>query len=148
MEPTLISAEPVEAAGWLAASGIYAAVLVVFVVVGIIGLYRIFEKAHEPGWTAIIPIYNQYVILKITKRPWWWLVLLLLPVIGSITWLVMMYNLAKAFDKGTLFAIGLMLLPMIGFIILGFGSATYQGPPAAMQLDQSPGSGPYSPGPG
>lgn len=148
MEPTLISADPVDAGGLLAASGIYSGIFIIFLVLGIIGLYRVFEKAREPGWTAIIPIYNQYVIIKITGRPWWWLILLFIPVVGTITWLVMMYNLSKTFGRGFLFALGLIVFPMIWFIILGFGSSTYQGPPPPMQTSQSASPGPFSPGPG
>jgi hypothetical protein len=148
MEPTLISADPVDAGGLLAASGIYSGLLIVFLVIAIVGLYRIFEKADEPGWAAIIPIYNYYVILKITGRPWWWLILLLIPIVGTITWFVMLYNLAKAFGKGGLFALGLIVFPAIFLIVLGFGSASYQGYPSRLQTSGAGSPGPFAPGPG
>jgi hypothetical protein len=148
MEPTLISAETADAGGWLAASGLYGALVIIFLVLAIVGLYRVFEKAGEPGWAAIIPIYNYYVLLKIQGRPWWWLILLLIPIVGTITWWVIMYNLAKTFGKGLLFALGLIVLPAVFFIVLGFGSATYQGPPAQMQTSQRAEPGPFAPGPG
>jgi hypothetical protein len=148
MEPTVISSDPVDAGGFLAASGVYSGLLIVFLVIAIVGLYRIFEKADEPGWAAIIPIYNYYVILKITGRPWWWLILLLIPVVGTITWFVMLYNLAKAFGKGALFALGLIVFPAIFLIVLGFGSASYQGYPSRLQTGDAGAPGPFAPGPG
>ena len=37
--------------------------------------WRIFEKAGQPGWAAIIPIYNVIVLLEIVGRPLWWIIL-------------------------------------------------------------------------
>jgi hypothetical protein len=147
MEPTLIN-EPVDTGAWMAASGLYTGLIVILVVVAIIGLYRVFEKAGEPGWTAIIPIYNWYEILKITGRPWWWLILLFIPVVNTITWWVMMYNLAKAFGRGILFTLGLIIFPAIWFIILGFGGDEYRGFPSRLQTGNMADAGPFSPGPG
>jgi len=134
MEPTLISADSVDAGGLLAASGAYSAILIIVWVVMILALWRIFDKAGEPGWAAIIPIYNVYVLLKIIGRPWWWLILMLIPVINTITWLVIMYDLAKTFGRGLLFALGLIFFPWIWYMILGFGSSEYQGPPPVMKV--------------
>ncbi len=46
------------------------------VVIGIAGLWTTFTKAGQPGWTAIIPILNILVLLKVVKRDWWWLLLM------------------------------------------------------------------------
>jgi hypothetical protein len=45
---------------------------------------------------------------------------------------------AKSFGKGVGFGIGLLLLPIIFFPILGFGSAQYQGPSASPGIAVSP----------
>lgn len=34
-------------------------------VLAIIGMWKLFEKANEPGWAAIIPIYNMWIMAKI-----------------------------------------------------------------------------------
>ena len=44
-----------------------------FLILWIAGLWKIFEKAGHPGWAAIIPIYNMYIITKIAGKEWWWL---------------------------------------------------------------------------
>jgi hypothetical protein len=93
-------------------------------------LWRIFTKAGEPGWASIVPIYNYYVILKIVGRPWWWLLLYLIPFVNIIILIIVMIDLAKAFGKSGAFAAGLIFLGFIFFPILAFGSATYQGAPA------------------
>jgi len=91
--------------------------------------WKIFSKAGQPGWAAIIPIYNWIVWCKIVGRPAWWILLLL--ICFPIFFIILSIDLAKSFGKGVGFAIGLILLSVIFFPILGFGSATYQGPSAA-----------------
>ena len=92
--------------------------------------WKIFTKAGQPGWACIIPIYNLYVWCKIVGRPWWWLLLMLIPLVNFIIAIILLIDLAKSFGKGVGFGIGLLLLPFIFFPILGFGSAQYQGPTA------------------
>jgi hypothetical protein len=105
---------------------IYLAILVVIIV----GWWKTFEKAGQPGWGAIIPIYNLYLICKITGRPGWWTILLLIPYLNFIFFIIVMLDMAKAFARGVGFAIGLILLNPIFICILGFGSSEYQGPSA------------------
>jgi uncharacterized membrane protein YhaH (DUF805 family) len=92
--------------------------------------WNIFTKAGQPGWACIIPIYNLYVWCKIVGRPWWWILLMLIPFVNFIIAIILLIDLAKSFGKGVGFGIGLLLLSVIFFPILGFGSAQYQGPTA------------------
>jgi hypothetical protein len=105
-------------------------IYLVFVVVEIAALWRVFEKAGEPGWAAIIPIYNAYVILKLVGRPWWWLLLFLIPVIGLLCEIIVANDLSKSFGRGGGFTVGLVLLAFVFVPILGFGPACYVGPAA------------------
>ena len=100
-----------------------------FTVLMLAALWKIFVKAGQPGWAAIIPIYNWIVWCKIVGRPAWWVLLLL--ICFPIFFIILSMALAKSFGKGVGFAVGLILLSIIFFPILGFGSATYQGPAAA-----------------
>jgi hypothetical protein len=44
-----------------------------FLVLSIIGMWRMFEKANENGWGAIIPYYNRYLLFKIAEiKNWFW----------------------------------------------------------------------------
>jgi hypothetical protein len=126
----------------LAANGGLDAILVVIyiavIVLEIAALWKVFVKAGHPGWAAIIPIWNLYILLKVIGRPPWWLLLFLVgvivPFVGWILLLVLgviiALDLAKSFAKSTGFAVGLFLLNFIFVPILGFGEARYVGPSA------------------
>ena len=92
--------------------------------------WRIFEKANQPGWAAIVPIYNLVVTLQIVGRPMWWIILFIIPVVNFIMAAVISIDLAKSFGKSTGFGLGLWLLGFIFGPILAFGDAQYQGPSA------------------
>jgi hypothetical protein len=94
----------------------------------VIGTWTVFSKANQPGWAAIIPFYNVWVLLKVVGRPGWWLILYLIPLVNLVIHIIVSVDLAKSFSKTTGFAIGLIILPFIFLPILGLGSATYAGP--------------------
>jgi hypothetical protein len=59
----------------------------VFAILTIIGLWNMFNKAGEPGWGAIIPYYNTYLLYKIADmKKMFWLFL-----ITSITTVVLFF---------------------------------------------------------
>ena len=103
-------------------------ICVVFVVIAIAGVWKTFEKAGQPGWACLIPIYNTYIILKIGGKPWWWLLLFLIPIANPIFPIWMMNMVSKSFGKDEGFTVGLIFLGFIFWPILGFGDAQYQGP--------------------
>jgi len=103
----------------------------VFIAAVIVGWWVIFTKAGEAGWKSIIPIYNVIVLLKIVGREWWWVLLMLIPVVNLIVWIIVALDLAKSFGRGTGFGIGLAFLSPIFSLILAFGSDTYKGAAAA-----------------
>lgn len=105
---------------------IFLAVVLFYIYVG----WRIFEKADQPGWASIIPIYNMVVICRIVGRPAWWVILAFIPVV-NLVWFIIPIDLAKSFGKGAGFGIGLLLLGFIFAPILALGDASYEGPSAA-----------------
>ena len=109
--------------------GIGFILIILAVVVFIIAaMWKIFEKAGQPGWAAIVPIYNCYVLLKIVGKPGWWLLLFLIPIVNYV-FIIWTYNmLSKSFGKEEGFTVGLVLLGIVFFPILGFGDAKYLGP--------------------
>ena len=96
----------------------------------IVATWKVFTKAGQPGWASLIPIYNLYIWCKIVGRPGWWIILLLIPLVNIIVGIILSIDIAKSFGKGAGFGIGLALLGIIFWPILGFGSAQYQGPAA------------------
>src|SRR5437667_7733568 len=97
----------------------------------IVAMWKVFIKAGQPGWASIIPIYNLYIWCKIVGRPWWWILLMLIPFVNFIVAIILCIDMAKSFGKGAGFGIGLALLGIIFWPILGFVSAQYQEPEAA-----------------
>lgn len=97
------------------------------VVVSIAALWKVFTKAGKPGWASIIPIYNMIVLLEITGKPIWWLILYFIPIVNIVITIMVAVELSNKFNKSSGFAVGLILLPFIFYPILGFGSAEYKG---------------------
>ena len=106
----------------------------VFIVLMIASFWKIFTKAGQPGWAAIIPIVNLYFLCKVAGRPGWWVILLLIPFVNLIIFIILSIDVAKAFGKGAGFGIGLLLLPFIFYPVLAFGSAQYHGTSSAAPM--------------
>jgi hypothetical protein len=107
-------------------------VALIWAVLVIAGWWKVFTKADRPGWAALVPIFNVYTMCKVAGRPGWWIVLFLIPIVNIVAYLVLMVDLARSFGKGFGFSLGLVFLSPLFAVILGFGSATYRGPAAAM----------------
>ena len=106
----------------------------------IIPMCKIFKKAGEPWWKAIVPLYSQWVELKFVGLSWYWFIIYL--ILGMVsaransvnfvaTWALLLfefnvnYNLAKKFKKSNGFAVLCTLLPFVGLPILGYGKDKY-----------------------
>ena len=125
-------------------------IIVVYVLL-VIAQWKIFTKAGEAGWKALIPIYNTYILCRIIGISFWkWVIIcpfvlgIVLGIIAGIidnediintcTYLYafgleiyMAIRLGKAFDKSTGFIVGLVLLPYIFQLILAFDDSKYIG---------------------
>lgn len=124
----------------------------IFYVLLVIADWKIFTKAGEKGWKSIIPIYNIYIGFKIIgMKAWFWpliiaclvqsmvsafagqqaivstIVAIIVGVFELVAYIVYCGRTAKAFGKGTGFAVGTFFFPNIFTLILGFGSAEYKG---------------------
>lgn len=119
--------------------GIFGIILyVAFLVFAVVVMWKTFTKAGQPGWAAIIPIYNIYVWLKVAGRPGWWLILFLIPIVNIVMSVIVSIDIAKSFRKDAVFGVvGLWLFSLIGYAILAFGKAQYAGP-AALAGQQQP----------
>lgn len=133
-----------------AAAGLAIGVIIFLVFIAIIALaaaivqliatMKIFKKAGKPGWAAFVPGYSNVLSCEIGGvDPRWVLIYLygaclcIVPFIGWLAYVaVAVYyailvnvSIARAFGKSDGFAVGLILLPVIFYPILGFGSAKY-----------------------
>jgi Family of unknown function (DUF5684) len=98
--------------------------LAVFVLM-IASMWKVFAKAGQPGWAAIVPIYNIFVMLRVAGKPMWWFILLLIPVVNIIVGIMVVHAVSVNFGKGVGFTLGLIFLSIIFLPVLAFGSAEY-----------------------
>ena len=91
-------------------------------------VWKVFVKAGKPGWAAIVPFYNLYVEFEIAWGKGILFLLLLIPIVDVVVGIICMYKLCKAFGKGVGFFVLMLLLPIIAWPILAFGSDQYIGP--------------------
>lgn len=114
-----------------AALGVYMAIAAVIGILSIIAMWKIFTKAGKPGWASIIPIYNIVVMFQIVGLNPWLLLLYFIPIVNIVAAIILMImmciRLAKAFGKGSGFAVGLIFLNTIFILILGLGDSRYVG---------------------
>ena len=103
------------------------------IILKIAATWKIFTKAGEAGWKALIPIYNTVILYKVAGiSPLWVLSYLVawVPFFGPLFILGVsiyaMLNLSRAFGKEDAFTVGLILLNTIFMMILGFGKSEYQ----------------------
>lgn len=123
--------------------GTFWLLVVAYFVISIIANWKIFTKAGQPGWAAIVPFYKQYIEFKIYwGNGWLFLVPIVLaalafvPLLGQLLILanlvitiVTQYKKAVSFGQGVGFTIGLVLVNPIFNMILGFGQYQYLGVP-------------------
>lgn len=95
------------------------------------GLYKFFEKAGEKGWKAIVPFYGIYVWIKILNKPWWWLILTLIPTVSFYMMAILLVETAnylgkRKFSDHVFIVLGYFIaLPMWAFS----KTVKYVGPP-------------------
>jgi len=98
-----------------------------YIIALIVAVWKIYEKANQPGWAAIIPFYNMYILLKIVGKPAWWLILYFIPFVNIIFGIWTYNMLSKSFGKEELTTL-LMFIFGLGLFQLGFSDIQYQGP--------------------
>ena len=124
--------------GVVAGVFIFLAIIVIIclavAILQIIGQWKLLSKAGKPGWGALIPFYNQYLLCDaVGVSPWWVLITFLsalltfIPVIGSLLsiaisicfMIILNVSVARSFGKEDSYAVGLILLQPIFYFILG-----------------------------
>ena len=100
-----------------------------FVIFGIIVKWILFKKAGRNGWEAIIPFYNRWVLYEISGYPGYYMFFIFIPCVGYIIDFVFTImaaiSISKKFKQDPAYAILIILLPLIGYAVLAFGSSEY-----------------------
>ncbi|MCK4569637.1 MAG: signal peptidase I [Bacteroidales bacterium] len=102
----------------------YDIVAIIFLIIFIAGLWKIFDKAGHAGWKAIVPFLNIYIWLKIIKKPIWWYIFVLVPFINVFVILLMVVEILKCFGKESIGAQALgVIFPFFYIPYLGFSAS-------------------------
>lgn len=81
---------------------------------------KIAEKTNtENGWWAWIPILNVLLMLNIARKPLWWILLMLIPLVNIVIAIIVLVEICKARGKSPLLVIG-MIIPAVNFVVLGY----------------------------
>ncbi|EZH73314.1 signal peptidase I [Aquimarina atlantica] len=70
-------------------------------VIHFLGTWKLYVKAGRKAWEALIPVYNAVILMKIINRPWWWVILLFIPVINVIMLPVIWVETIRSFGKNS-----------------------------------------------
>ncbi|MFR5659824.1 MAG: DUF5684 domain-containing protein [Butyricimonas faecihominis] len=96
-------------------------IYLLIVVLLLVSMWKVYEKAGRQGWEGIIPIYNLYVMLQIINRPWWWLLIMIfVPIANIIFSIIALKEFLEKFGKGIGFTIATIFFPFITFPMLAF----------------------------
>lgn len=100
-------------------------ILGAFILIFIVGSWKIFTKAGQPGIYSIIPIFNTYILVTqiIGRDLIFFLIMLFIPPLQ----LIIPFDLAKVFGKDTTYGCLLLIFPPM-YLVLAFSDAQYRGP--------------------
>ncbi|GLU44237.1 signal peptidase I [Allomuricauda sp. NBRC 101325] len=81
-------------------------------VIHFLGTWKLYVKAGRKAWEAAIPVYNGIVLMKIINRPWWWVLLLFIPIINLLMFPVVWVETIRSFGKSSLVDTWLVILTL------------------------------------
>ena len=70
-------------------------------------------------WLAWIPIANLFLMLNVAKKPAWWFILFLIPLVGVVMLIIVWMAIAEARGKPNWWGI-LMIVPVANFVVPGY----------------------------
>ena len=114
------------AGGSVIAVIIYFIIMMALCVLVYVSLWKVFVKAGKPGWAALIPIYNFWVLYEISfNNNIMWFIFLFIPGLNIVSFIASLIALCKVFNKGVGFIILTILLSGLTVPVLAFGKAEY-----------------------
>ena len=81
-------------------------------IVHFLGTWKLYKIAGFHSWQALIPVYNAYILMKIIRRPTWWVLLLFIPTINLIMFIVIWVEILRSFGWNSLKNNALVILTL------------------------------------
>ena len=113
-------------------------IIIALSIVTIIAQWKFYKKCGKNGWEAIIPFYNNWIMIEIAGLNWWYFLILVAPsiitfivenviltnllyLITKLIHFIIYYNIAKKTKQNDiLFGILGIFIPIVPIMILGF----------------------------
>ncbi|MCB0763946.1 MAG: DUF5684 domain-containing protein [Flavobacteriales bacterium] len=105
--------------------------LIFLAIIAVVGQWRLYEKAGQPGYACLVPIWNVIVFLKIVGRPAKHFWLLLIPIYGQLYLMPKIWiEVCQCFGKNSLLDhILVIVLNFLYILNIGLSYETkYRGP--------------------
>jgi hypothetical protein len=77
------------------------------------------KTSTQNGWLAWIPIVNIFLMLDIAKKPLWWFILFLIPLVNIVMAVIVWMGIAEARHKPNWWGI-LTIVPIANLIVPGY----------------------------
>lgn len=85
-----------------------------------LALQTIAQKTNtENPWFAWVPILNIILMLNVAKKPIWWIILFLIPIVNIVIAVMVWMAVAEARNKPSWWGV-LMLVPVVSLIVPGY----------------------------
>ena len=111
--------------------------LIIYFVLVFVTLYKLFEKAGEAGWKALVPGYNFVVWSKVVGRPGWWAALLLIPIVNIFIYVGLCIDMVRSFGKYDFkdSALAVIYAPIPFYLLGSKKEEKYLGPTIQLEKD-------------
>ena len=117
---------------------LYNILAILYIIGPVVGLWFIFDKAGQARWKALVPVYNIVVWIQVCRKNWKWYIYFLIPAINIFTYLMLVVETAKVFDRHNFweqtFAV---IFPFIYLPFLGLSKLQYQDPSGKPEVKYS-----------
>lgn len=85
-------------------------------VIHFLGTWKLYKKAGRQAWEAAVPVYNAVILMKIINRPWWWVILLFVPIVNLIMFPVIWVETIRSYGRHSTMETFLVIITL-GFYI-------------------------------
>ena len=91
----------------------------VFGILLLVSMWKIFKKAGQPGWAAIVPVYNNYIFMKISwRRKWPFWSTLSAAVVAVVAALISIYSFIRGDISPLRISLGVLMLAATTFMLV------------------------------
>ncbi|TWP26601.1 signal peptidase I [Apibacter muscae] len=80
--------------------------------------WKLFQKAGRKAWESLIPVYNLLVTIKIIHRPWWWIFIVFIPIVGPIMTIIILVDFISHYNRRSW--MDALLVVLFSFVFLAY----------------------------